>query len=597
MADYRDTPIEMPVLDRGGVAHNVKAYASLADAVTAAASKGGFIQLTEGTHAVADNLVIASDVQNAGGKIKPASGKTVVITGHIWPTAEGIADESDGGKVLIASEAPEPAFTAGDVFWEPPPQPSAIPSSGDNLGFGIVIHPIDASAAERYALWDALMAAAPPGYITRTLLGYDQSDTYPVYRYVFTPENYEKTIILLGHVHGNEPEGMLAIFRTMYHMVMDWRRYPQLSYLRHRVRIVVIPIVNPWGASNWKRPNSRGVNINRNFDYNWESGPDDPESPSYRGVAPWSEAETRHVRDTVLAYPDAVALIDAHALGADWGATMGYLPKYLTFDEERFGRIIRHIDPNSFSWEHADFAGIFNWAASLGLHSFTPEHSTRDTVTRFDATDMTNAVRWIGNCVIQAAQLPAKATVFEASQPFCLYARYRTLSPEQTIYIPYHADAEFNQIELQALRLDFEVPSAGLVLLDIDLIVSGGQATDAWCWFTPLLGQRNWADWTEGTVNPQWRLYTYGAARQHLHLKAQIPVARSRQNGIAGANYVRAGLAAATSDNTDAYHLVRYQARITFIPTAHGMRYREFDAAGRVDLGPDAMIQTYPAVP
>lgn len=599
MADYRDTPIEMPVLDRGGVAHNVKAYASLADAVIAAASKGGFIQLTEGTHAVADNLVIASDVQNAGGKIKPASGKTVVITGHIWPTAEGIADESAGGRVIVTSAAPEPTATAssaGNVFWDPPVQPSAIASDGDDFGGGMVVNATGTPPATWYALWDTLMASAPPSYVTRTLLGTDETGTYPVYKYVFAPEVYEKTIILTGFVHGNEPEGMLAIFRTLYHVVHDWRSQPQLAYLRHRVRIVVIPLVNPHGVANFKRKNGRGVDVNRNFDFRWaESGSADPEASDYRGVAPWSEAESRHVRDVILAYPDAVSLVDAHSLGADWGATAMFVPWRQSLAEDAFGDVVRWIDPDSYSWSYEDLSNVVGYAASLGLNAVNPEHSFHYSARRYDSAEITAAVRWIGNCIIRAAQYAARSHVYESSQPFSVHTRFRSQSG-QDIHLP-HVASEAAQQEIEALRLDFEVPSAGIVMLDIDLLVTGTTAGQT-CWFTPILGQHHQPDWPITAIkHNDWGTYTYGPERQRVHLMAAIPVGRSRRNGVAGPSFVRIGLAAGTTDAAETMWITRYHARATFIPSGRGVRYRQFSATGRVDLGPDAMIQTYPPLP
>jgi hypothetical protein len=46
----------------------------------------------------------------------------------------------------------------------------------------------DSTVAEIYALYDALMAAYP-NYITKNDLGMDESGTYHIYNYVFTPEH------------------------------------------------------------------------------------------------------------------------------------------------------------------------------------------------------------------------------------------------------------------------------------------------------------------------------------------------------------------------------------------------------------------------
>ncbi|HDM2868068.1 TPA: DUF2817 domain-containing protein, partial [Staphylococcus aureus] len=80
------------------------------------------------------------------------------------------------------------------------------------------------------------------------------------------------TVLVTCCIHGNEYSAFYAMSRFMNLVVNEWEKYPQLAYLRKNVRIVMVPIVNPWGFANQERENVNNVDLNRNFDYYWENG-------------------------------------------------------------------------------------------------------------------------------------------------------------------------------------------------------------------------------------------------------------------------------------------------------------------------------------
>lgn len=83
---------------------------------------------------------------------------------------------------------------------------------------------------------------------------------------------------------------------------------PRIHRILDRARFAIVPIVNPDGyAYTWttdrtwrkSRRGGHGVDLSRNYPVGWGTAgsSDDPASPNYRGEAPFSEPETRAMRD------------------------------------------------------------------------------------------------------------------------------------------------------------------------------------------------------------------------------------------------------------------------------------------------------------
>src|SRR5690606_38204822 len=112
---------------------------------------------------------------------------------------------------------------------------------------------------------------------------------------------------------------------------------------------IYIPFVNPWGVSQLTprtRYNANGVDINRNFDFHWEeldpNGTIQPYQHGYKGTAPFSEVETRYVRDTVAAFPSAIAYLDFHNTGTPTDRDFYYvIPK--DYKGQEFDRLVEYF--------------------------------------------------------------------------------------------------------------------------------------------------------------------------------------------------------------------------------------------------------------
>jgi hypothetical protein len=136
------------------------------------------------------------------------------------------------------------------------------------------------------------------------------------------PPNGEKPEVLFdGATHGTEvigAESMLAYIRFLV------GRYPSDTTARSIVDgwvTYVIPMVNPDGVEAGKRArrgkearrNGHGVDVNRNFDWHWSTaGSTSPGAWDYRGPAPFSEVESRAVRDFIRSHAILVYL-NGHA--------------------------------------------------------------------------------------------------------------------------------------------------------------------------------------------------------------------------------------------------------------------------------------------
>lgn len=93
------------------------------------------------------------------------------------------------------------------------------------------------------------------------------------------PGRRTPTVVLVSTMHGNEPAT-----RRILESLRDGGAI-------RGVDLWVLPVVNPDGLANGQRRNARGVDLNRNFPYDWVDLDGNYES----GPRPGSEPETRAV--------------------------------------------------------------------------------------------------------------------------------------------------------------------------------------------------------------------------------------------------------------------------------------------------------------
>lgn len=115
-----------------------------------------------------------------------------------------------------------------------------------------------------------------------------------------------RCVVVFGGFHGDEPKSVYVVERLIEELS---ERHEDTKARRHKVRWILVPVVNPDGYERRTRRNARKVDLNRNFPTkNWEVG--NPRSRMFGGFKPASEPETRAVIGVIEKYhPDAIVTI------------------------------------------------------------------------------------------------------------------------------------------------------------------------------------------------------------------------------------------------------------------------------------------------
>lgn len=143
-------------------------------------------------------------------------------------------------------------------------------------------------------------------------------------------------VLFMAGQHAREPLGIQVCLGIVRHLVTH-QAEPEVADWLENLSVWVVPCLNPDGydyvVSNhlkfpwWRKnlhdnnrngvfePDSDGVDLNRNYDFNWSSGgSEQPETWYYRGTAPVSESETRAL--VKLAERERFVLaVDYHSFG------------------------------------------------------------------------------------------------------------------------------------------------------------------------------------------------------------------------------------------------------------------------------------------
>jgi hypothetical protein len=240
-----------------------------------------------------------------------------------------------------------------------------------------------------------------PEYITRELIGYDESGSYGMWAYTFAPEEYDSTLFITADIHGNEQMGGIALGRILQMMCDEEDKYSGLSYLRRRTRLIIIPVVNVWSLQGEQcRANSNGIDLNRDF-------------------LEQTQAETKNVVALMKKYKEEISVVmDFHNCGAKY-SQLWYQFNIQAENSAVSRKVINHIQerllakgyereadisyvPGKYIKSNAYLQGYaYN---ELGLSNIVIEHNKSRWYEEGSEQSMLHAVECYGNFMIETAR-------------------------------------------------------------------------------------------------------------------------------------------------------------------------------------------------
>lgn len=298
-----------------------------------------------------------------------------------------------------------------DFVWEPPYIPSSkLGENGTPLNWEPERH-LD-------AFFNPLVDNK---YVTKKNIGKDETNEYNMYAYTFEPEHYTKTILVTCCIHGNETTGFFSMANILNMLVNEWHKYAQLAYVRKNVRLIVVPMVNPWGFANQIRENVNNVDLNRNFDYNWENIKTvDPSKANYKGEKPFSEAESQNIRDLVQSIDNLNAHLDTHDIISVANDYCLFYPRWSKQANNEMAQLINELSDKGdyIVWGSSYLSSLSNWVGiENNTTSYLSELYEGRTGDKKSSTEMKRSVRWVGNLIFKLASIENNAKAQTSNDP------------------------------------------------------------------------------------------------------------------------------------------------------------------------------------
>lgn len=216
-------------------------------------------------------------------------------------------------------------------------------------------------------------------------------------------QSHKPGVVFMGAHHAREHLSV-EIPLMLAEYLLDNREDAQVWNLLDSRDIWIIPMVNPDGAEwdiqtgkyRWWRKNRRnngdgtyGVDLNRNYSYQWGTGGADPDTASdtYRGTGPFSEPETQAIKKFIEEHLNVKVLLTFHTFSElilyPWGHK--YEPIENQKDRASFQAMAQtmagwnHYKPQQSSALYIASGDTTDWAyGTYGIFAFTFELSPRN---------------------------------------------------------------------------------------------------------------------------------------------------------------------------------------------------------------------------
>lgn len=135
-----------------------------------------------------------------------------------------------------------------------------------------------------------------PGITSIETVGYSQSGGHVIKALIISDNpgtiEGEPAVRLTGGIHGDEKIGIELLLRFIEYITYNYGKDPAVTDMINSRYICIIPVLNPDGLESGSRYNSRGVDLNRNFNdsgSHWTAG-------SRSGSSAFSESESNSLK-------------------------------------------------------------------------------------------------------------------------------------------------------------------------------------------------------------------------------------------------------------------------------------------------------------
>ena len=195
-----------------------------------------------------------------------------------------------------------------------------------------------------------LLVAASAASARRVVVG-RSADGRAITAIVRGPDRAKRKLLVVGCIHGNECAGV-RIISALAH-----------SGVHGGVQLWLVPRMNPDGSVADTRQNAHGVDLNRNFPYQWERVP----GPIYySGPQPASEPETRVAMSLIRRIKPAVTIWyhQAEDVVDMSGGDRGVSRRYAQVAHMR-ATCLAYLPGTATSWSNHTFPGTTSFVVEL----------------------------------------------------------------------------------------------------------------------------------------------------------------------------------------------------------------------------------------
>lgn len=475
--------------------------------------------------------------------------------GNEFPVVKERLDHNDGirkshGKSIDVHDR------ALDYYWIPEVQPAARADRQP--------HFIDGYSSNVQAVYDDHLnpyIQQEPEYVSRLTHGKDESGAYDIHTYFFTPRNYKNTVIITTALHGSEKTALFAMLRFLHYLMNESEHYPVLNKFKEETRLIYTPVANPYGYVNDIRQNANGVDLNRNWDYNFDSytGDPNPFDQNYKGTEPFSEVETQYVKSLIDDYGDGAIFLDFHNTGTN--TFTYYIEKPENFKYGLYDKLLhqftKDLDDPVIVDNNTSGPTAMNYAYNVrGVIASVVEWCDRNyspTQTLYDQAEITKSLEWFAN------------VIFENIREF----GYKNMKVYERRYAHQGTPVEISgsaTTELPIFKNTVPVGFDGVAIYEGHITVRLMSGSGAG-YFIPMLGQYgNGTGYSYNNVRVgAWESYamTGGEVRTNIPFRAVIPIKPT--NPTNNVDVLGWGLAGFT-DGDAVYRIQRYHATVKLIP-------------------------------